>query len=145
MISFLQNTIQKQISLLQNNKNILPLLKQIVIDKSFLNEEYKTPNTFNNSETHRELYNNLKTLKCPVLYWFELDKSKFNPEAIIADFQNFKVNNKGRSSSAIKKDISDSQEILYVGKVKKDFHLRLVNHLGYSTNKDTWITISTLV
>ncbi len=139
MISFLQNTIQKQISLLQNNLNRLPLAKQIIIDKSFLNEEYKTPNSFNNSETHRELYNNLKTLKCPVLYWFELDKNKVDVDSIIADFKNFKENNKGRDSSAFPftKDFSDRLKILYLGKVKKDFHLRLVNHLGYSTNPNT--------
>jgi len=111
------------------------VINQPFFDKGYLNEK-------NITETIPE-FKEIKEVKQPVLYWFELKSSDKNQqirkkiesyrEPLKKDFSHPNY----RYTSSYKKTFSSDTKILYVGKVQTGFWGRLVTHLGYSRYKTT--------
>jgi hypothetical protein len=78
---------------------------------------------------YKDLFNELKNLTGPVLYFFEII-SDFNHKEIIDNINNYALTENSKAVPAIKKNYPNSN-ILYVGKVKKGFLGRVIQHLGY--------------
>lgn len=81
------------------------------------------------SEKYKSMFSDLKTLEGPCLYYFEI-LSENLPSEIIGEIKKYSVSENSKSIPAIKRTIPDSK-ILYVGKVKRHFWGRLIQHLGY--------------
>lgn len=123
---------------IKNNLENYEDLKTIKINDSLYNKTYCDETNITTCEEHLNIFKELKEFKNnPVLYWFTLDEKLENPFHIIEYYKAFKNSNIERASSAENKKKNLDSKCLYVGKVKKEFHLRLVTHLGYSKNKDT--------
>lgn len=81
------------------------------------------------SEKYKSMFSDLKVLDGPCLYYFEI-LSENLPLEIISKIKEYSLSENSKSIPAIKKTIPDSK-ILYVGKVKRHFWGRLIQHLGY--------------
>lgn len=81
------------------------------------------------SEKYKAMFSDLKTLQGPCLYYFEILSENLSSE-IISKIKEYADSENSKSIPAIKKTIPDSK-ILYVGKVKRHFWGRLIQHLGY--------------
>lgn len=123
---------------IKNNLENYDDLKTIKINDSLFNNDYCNKTCVIKCKKQLEIFKHLKTIKNnPVLYWFTIDETIGNPIQILERYKLFKDSPIDRASSAINKKNNLDSKCLYVGKVKKEFHLRLVTHLGYSKNKDT--------
>ncbi|MBC9812381.1 hypothetical protein H9Y05_07830 [Crocinitomicaceae bacterium CZZ-1] len=98
--------------------------------KDFMNIDVR------NSTDHKVLFNNLKSMKGPVLYWFEI-LSENTHEEIRQKLIEYKNTSGVRASSAMWSYTVPNSKYLYVGKVKKGISGRMVTHLGYNKNPDT--------
>jgi hypothetical protein len=139
MINKITSLIEKQILNLQSclqELNNSELIKTIDINESHLHETFRSAKKFSKSKEFNELYKSLCKDK-PVLYWFTFDKEKFKEEELKFDFEYIKINTAGRGLSFLPKTYNRNSNTLYVGKVKKNFHYRFVNHLGHSVNNKT--------
>ncbi|WP_159951372.1 hypothetical protein [Polaribacter septentrionalilitoris] len=112
----------------------------IVLDEKYFHEKFM--NAVNISEAITE-FRDLKEIKKPVLYWFELVSSKHN-QSIREEFINgyrepIKKGSKTpyRNTSSYKKTFNPNSSTLYVGKVEIGFWGRLVTHLGYAQSYKT--------
>ncbi len=104
-----------------------------VFDCSFF-KKYTLEN-IRESPEHLEYHDKLRPLTGPCLYWFEIlngfDSSKIREE--ISTFRDKKL----KAVPAMKKKFSSESATLYVGKVKKNFWNRVIQHLGYYDNNRT--------
>ena len=119
---------EKAIIPLQNiAKNGVKQKKEFYINCSDL-EDY---NHFDitDSEKHKTMFTELRELIGPCLYYFEITSNNLTPE-IINKIKEYSNTENSKSIPAIKKTIAESK-ILYVGKVKRHFWGRLIQHLGY--------------
>ena len=134
----IQNIVDDQINKLTKCIEALKDLeiKTIDIDSTYLRENYRKAKTFSKCVKFKDIYNSLPK-KNPVLYWFTFDTEKLNDEMLLQIFSEIREKTKGRKLSELSKTLRLSKGTLYVGKVKKDFHYRFVNHLGHSVNNDT--------
>lgn len=82
------------------------------------------------SEEHKELFDVLGTLAGPVLYWFEILPPTTNEDVRNA-ISEYKHSIEAKSVPALKSKYSRDSNILYVGKVKRNFWGRVIQHLGY--------------
>jgi hypothetical protein len=82
------------------------------------------------SEEFRELFDRLNKITGSVVYWFEII-SKNTTSEIINALNIYKSNRSSKSVPAIKNKVPENSKILYVGKVKRVFWGRLIQHLGY--------------
>lgn len=82
------------------------------------------------------LFDNLKSMKGPVLYWLEI-LSKNTHEEIRNKLTEYKNAPGVRANSALWKYTVPNSKYFYVGKVKKGISGRIVTHLGYNKNPDT--------
>ena len=88
------------------------------------------------SDKFKDLFLKLKSMKGPVIYTFKIlsgNEHKEIREKLIA----YKGTKDPRASSALRKYTVPGSSYLYVGKVKSNISGRIINHLGYSKNKDT--------
>ncbi|MBF4515466.1 hypothetical protein IRZ71_03895 [Flavobacterium sp. ANB] len=113
--------------LLNVSKNGAKRIKEFYIDCSTL-EDYNY-NDIRESEKHKLLYKELKEMDGPCLYFFEIISNNLSSE-IINKIREYSISENAKSIPAIKKNIPESK-ILYVGKVKRHFWGRLVQHLGF--------------
>lgn len=81
------------------------------------------------SEKHKTLYKELKEMDGPCLYFFEILSDNLTSD-IIDTIKEYSNSENSKSIPAIKKTIPESK-ILYVGKVKRHFWGRLIQHLGF--------------
>lgn len=81
------------------------------------------------SEKYTEMFSELKNLSGPCLYYFEILSENLSSE-IVDKIKEYSNTENSKSIPAIKKTIPESK-ILYVGKVKRHFWGRLIQHLGY--------------
>lgn len=132
---------------LLNNKDKYRVGDTIEINDVFFNEKF-LGNDIRKSEEFVELFNHLKSIKKPVLYWFEIDTCSIEADSIRALYFEYLKTNSGRTVSSYKKKLNKTSKTLYVGKVKTGFWGRLVTHLGYHKNRKTaglqlyhWYTI----
>lgn len=75
------------------------------------------------------MFKEIMEMKGPVLYFFEV-LSDTSPIEIVENIRSFSNGPNSKSTPAIKKSIPNSK-ILYVGKVKKKFWGRVIQHLGF--------------
>ncbi|MCZ8198196.1 MAG: hypothetical protein O9267_11375 [Flavobacterium sp.] len=133
------NLVLKKITeIIQNNYDDYDEGKSIVINSSLFNEIYCEKSNITTCNEHNEIFSEIKKIKMkPVLYWFSIDNNNVTATTLRNKYLEFKDLKFSRNSASYKPFIDPKSRTLYVGKVKKDFHLRLVTHLGYSKNKDT--------
>lgn len=81
------------------------------------------------SEKYKQLFDDIKQIKGPVLYFFEI-LSDQTPQTIVDKLNNYSATINSKAVPAIKKNFADSK-ILYVGKVKRHMWGRLIQHLGF--------------
>ena len=79
---------------------------------------------------YKPIFDLLKTVNGPVLYWFEIT-STTDRKAIIAALNAYNNEVSARATPALRSSINFDSNVLYVGKVKKAFSNRLLQHLGY--------------
>ncbi|WP_418263810.1 hypothetical protein [Flavobacterium faecale] len=82
-----------------------------------------------NSDKHQKMFTELKEFVGPCLYYFEITSENLSSE-IIDRIKQYSTSENSKSIPAIKTKIIESK-ILYVGKVKRHFWGRLIQHLGY--------------
>lgn len=82
------------------------------------------------SEKFRSIFDQLKDIGGPTLYWFEIisDASSFD---IINALSEYKLSLDPKATPALRSKIDYESRTLYVGKVKGSFWGRLITHLGY--------------
>lgn len=128
----MENTI-KEISRnavipLQNvSKNGVKRTKEFHINCSEL-EDYNYVD-ITNSEKHKKMFTELNEFTGPCLYYFEITSENLTSD-IIQKIKKYADTENSKSIPAIKRTIVESK-ILYVGKVKRVFWGRLIQHLGY--------------
>lgn len=115
------------ISLQYVSKNGAKNTKEFYINCSEL-EDYNLSN-ITNSEKHNKMFTELRELVGPCLYYFEIISDNLTSE-IVNKIKEYSNTENSKSIPAIKKTIVESK-ILYVGKVKRHFWGRLIQHLGY--------------
>ena len=91
-------------------------------------EDYNTID-IRDSEKYKVLFDEIKEFVGPCLYYFEITSGNLSTE-IVDKIKEYSTTENSKSIPAIKKTISESK-ILYVGKVKRLFWGRLIQHLGY--------------
>ena len=139
----LKSYIKENIRILEETqKQLSKSIEQppIILDQKYFDEKFI--NDVNVSEYFTE-FKDLKDIKQPVLYWFELI-SPNNNEAIRKKFiEGYREPIKNgfkkpyRNTSSYKKEYDPKSKTLYVGKVEIGFWGRLVTHLGYSQSPKT--------
>lgn len=100
------------------------------IDCSELGDYNKTKNNVLENSKTKPFYDDLKKLSGPVLYWFEI-MSDIDSDLVVNALRKFAIENKDRTTPFIKETINSNSKILYVGKVKRSFYGRVIQHLGY--------------
>lgn len=86
------------------------------------------------SEKYSKIFDEMKEMVDPCAYYFEIQTNHLTEE-IIASIRKYSESENSKSIPAIKKTIPESK-ILYVGKVKRHFFGRFIQHLGfYKVNK----------
>lgn len=88
------------------------------------------------SEQYKVLFDELKKITGPSLYWFEI-VSETDNKNIIDALQSYNQLENHRNTPVFHKNYSRETRILYVGKVKKGFWGRVIQHLGYFTTPST--------
>jgi hypothetical protein len=133
------NLVFRKLSeVLERNSDTFEENQPILITTSIFNEIYCEKSNITTCEEHKHIFGDLiKFKKKPILYWFSIDNEISNATRIRKKYMEFKEVKSNRASASYKIHIDSNSKTLYVGKVKKDFHLRLVTHLGYSKNKET--------
>ncbi len=112
--------------------------KPVVITSELFREVYIKNSNITTCKEDNEAFSEFRRIKNrPVLYWFSIDDEITNATILRSKYLEFKDSKSPRNSPACKPCLDINSKTLYVDKVKKDFHLRLVTHLGYSRNKDT--------
>lgn len=95
--------------------------------KDFLNENIM------HSDDFKELFKMLQKIKGPCVYWYQVVAPDITSKEIIDSFTAYKNNpDRNRAVPAIsyKKSINNNSRYLYVGKVKRNFYGRVIQHLG---------------
>ena len=133
------NSVLKKISeIVERNSNTFEQSQPILITTTIFNEIYCSKSNVTTCEEHKNIFSDLiKFKKKPILYWFSIDDKISNATIIREKYKEFKDLKSNRSSASYKIVLDSNSKSLYVGKVKENFHLRLVTHLGYSKNENT--------
>lgn len=132
------------LQLCQNQLAIGENTRKIKIDSSYFLKDYCKIRNITTCDEHKEVFNALKAIKSPVLYWFEFKPIKgLCPKIreVFVEYKNLVKGNykhpKYRNTSSFKKNFNHNSKTLYVGKVETYFWGRIVTHLGYAKNKKT--------
>jgi hypothetical protein len=133
------NSVFKKISeVVERNSDTFEENQSITITTTIFNEIYCAKSNVATCEEHKNIFGDLiKLKKRPILYWFSIDDNNSNATLLREKYKEFKDLKSKRSSASYKVALDSNSKTLYVGKVKKEFHLRLVTHLGYSKNEKT--------
>ena len=127
----LNDFLTRTITVLDKVKNDA-LTKEFIFDidcsdlKDYLN------NNILKTEEYSDLFKRLCEMKGPVLYWFEILSDNTN-DSIIASLRGYKRLKDHRAIPYFKESYDRHTRILYVGKCKRDFYGRVIQHLGYFT------------
>lgn len=145
MIEKLDEFFTKSIEVLSKNKIKNKHIYQVVINSDFFKDDF-LPNFkgLDKSTYLSEQLMMLENVKGPVLYWFEFDKAVDKNNLLREKYFNYKnmilkSNDplKYRNTSSYKKQFCEDSDVLYVGKVEKDFYQRIKTHLGFATSPKT--------
>lgn len=138
MKEFLNQIFNKATQTIERNLFDYEQANPVIINSLLFNDIYCEKSNITNCLEHKEIFSEFKRIKKrPVLYWFSIDDENIDANILRDKYLEFKDLKSTRNSAAYKPFLDIHSKTLYVGKVKKDFHLRLVTHLGYSRNKDT--------
>lgn len=88
------------------------------------------------SKEHSDVFDKLGAITGPVVYWFEII-SPTTSEVIRKIISDYKYSEGAKSVPALKKKFLKESRVLYVGKVKRNFWGRVIQHLGYYHVKRT--------
>jgi hypothetical protein len=128
MINLIKEIASQEILPFENiKKNGYRQIKEFEIDCTHLDD-------YNHIDPRKvgpyvPMFKDIMEMKGPVLYFFEV-LSDTSPSEIIESIKSFSNGPNSKSIPAIKKTIPISK-ILYVGKVKKIFWGRVIQHLGF--------------
>lgn len=133
----LNSVFGKLSEVIARNSNDYIYGNPILIPPSSFDNVYCQKSNITTCVEHQNIFSDLiKLKKRPILYWFSIDDKTINATRLREKYIEFK-DLKSKRNSASYKALDSNSKTLYVGKVKKDFHLRLVTHLGYSKNENT--------
>jgi len=131
MKEFIRSKLIENSSILNQEAQKHGEIKHFEIDcsklKEFLNENILKSNDF------KELFKILQKIKGPCVYWYQVVAPDITSTEIIDSFTAYKNNlDRNRAVPAIsyKKSINNNSKYLYVGKVKRNFYGRVIQHLG---------------
>lgn len=140
----LNKIIEESILILKKSQSNGIESQKIIIDKSFFNHKYCNKQDITKCETHFTLFEELKSIKKPVLYWFNFEYSEERNYTICNKYREYRdkikhdyINKQYRNTAAFKTTFNPESKTIYVGKVESGFWGRLVTHLGYNTNPRT--------
>lgn len=118
-------------NILNQQAQCLGEIKTFQIDcsklKEFLNEDIRDSNDF------REIFKKLHVIKGPCVYWYQVMAPDITAKEIFSSFILYKNNSdRNRAVPAINTEssIDFNSRYLYVGKAKRDFYGRVMQHLG---------------
>lgn len=145
MTNVIKNILSESIKLLEESKDKISNVKRIIIDQDFFNDDYCVDFTTNyKTEYLTEQMQLISECKGPVIYWFEFENTIADKYYLKEFFLSYKIpllkqysHPNYRYTSSYKKDSEDVTNILYVGKVEKDFIQRIKTHLGYAVSPFT--------
>lgn len=138
MKELLNSVFTKLSEVIARNSNDYIHSNPIVIPATSFDTIYCEKSNITTCVEHQNIFSDLiKLKKRPILYWFSIDDKTINATSLREKYIEFKDLKSKRSSASYKAVLDSNSKTLYVGKVKKDFHLRLVMHLGYSKNENT--------
>lgn len=133
---FLNTRIENSIEILNSIVSKQKEIYILQIDDTYFNENFFS-NDIRKSEQLKDVFDELKKIKNPVLYWFEIDVTKINAETVRKLYIEHLAKKNNRAISSYKKNFDIHSKTLYVGKVKKGFWGRLITHLGYHKSNQT--------
>lgn len=133
---FLNTCIENSIEILKTSTSIQKEIYPLHIDSTYFNDCFFY-NDIRKSEQLKDVFDELKQIKNPVLYWFEIDDTQINAEAVRKLYIEHLAKKHNRAISSHKKDFDKNSKTLYVGKVKTGFWGRVITHLGYHTSTQT--------
>jgi len=81
-------------------------------------------------EPYQKDFEELSAINGPVLYYFEIASNHTGTEIRDA-FEHYKKTMSSKATPAIKRGFDPASNILYVGKVKRSFWGRVIQHLGF--------------
>ena len=145
MINRVHDFFRKSIEVLQNNESKTKDICQVLINSEFFRDDF-LPNflPLDKSSHLKEQLNLLQNVKGPVLYWFEFEKAVDKNNLLRETYFNYKNTiaqtkdlSNYRNTSSYKKVFCEDSNVLYVGKVEKDFYQRIKTHLGFATSPKT--------
>ena len=102
-------------------------------DCSELDNQYLTVD-ITKSEAYKKKFDSLKEIKGPAVYWFEIT-SNTNQSDLVNALEDYSRKDNHRAVPVIKKTYCATSNYLYVGKVKKNFYSRIVQHLYNPQNE----------
>jgi hypothetical protein len=133
MEKIITNCLIEASKILEVQAKNLPEVKKFVIDCSLL-KEFLTENICKSNE-FKDLFAELTKISGPCVYWYKIISENTGYQ-IIDMFEAYKKDkSRARAIPAMKtrKKISFDSEYLYIGKVKRGFHGRVIQHLGCFT------------
>lgn len=105
-----------------------PLIKkEYIINCTLLQDDYHQVNVTTTGD-FVPIFSDIEP-ETPVLYWFEII-SGHSSQDVMKYFDRYR-NTAGRKAIPATRKVVHNSEVLYVGKVKRRFDGRLVQHLGY--------------
>lgn len=135
--NFLNNRIENSLEILKLSLFKKKEINSLSINETFFNSIY-FDHDIRDSEQLKGVFDKLKLIKKPVLYWFEIDETKINAEQVRSLYIEHLAKKTNRAISSYKKKLPDeNSKTLYVGKVKTGFWGRLITHLGYHKSNQT--------
>lgn len=129
--------MQKLIDTLEKSKLIDLEQKLVATFNCGELEEIHLRENIRDSIQFKALFDDLYTMKGPVLYWFQI-RSDNTTEELYNTIKNYKELPLSRIVPALRKNCPQPSKYLYVGKVKRYFWGgRIVQHLGYANDPRT--------
>lgn len=145
MIEKLNKFFTNSIEILANNQKEIGKPNQVIINEDFFKDEF-LPNFIIGEQSVyvKEKLQEISKIKGPVLYWFEFDNTEDKNNLLRNKFTEYKDSlgklyhlPNYRYTSSYKKQFCADSNVLYVGKVEKDFYQRIKTHLGYAASAKT--------
>lgn len=110
------------------------LIKEFIFDCADL-ADYTLVDILGDASAEKNRFEELRLIKGPTLYWIEII-SDTSSRSVYDTHKSYKEEKK-RPTPAINNYQETGSRILYVGKVKRSFYGRVIQHLGFHKNRET--------
>ncbi|WP_343486105.1 hypothetical protein [Allomuricauda sp. d1] len=137
MQKIIQEYSETLIEVLQDvSKNNSLIQKSYVFDCEWLSS--LNPEKVRETDEHKTYQELFRNLKGPVLYWFRIisDTSSSDIRQKLQEYKSLNSLDK-KATPSLRNSFNPSSKILYVGKVKRNFWSRVIQHIGIYENKQT--------